>query len=104
MATGIKIRTSIKDGITTVRAILRHPMHTGFGIDEESGELVPAHYIKTVNVYHNETLVLNCDWSRAVSRNPYLSLEFSGARPGDSLTIDWLDNKGETDSTRTRIQ
>jgi sulfur-oxidizing protein SoxZ len=97
MTGSIKARTSIRENVATVRAIIRHPMHTGFEIDESSGTKIPAHYIETVGIYHGEKLIMQCDWSRAVSANPYLSFAFSGARAGDTLRISWQDNKGESD-------
>ncbi|MGD8853473.1 MAG: thiosulfate oxidation carrier complex protein SoxZ, partial [Gammaproteobacteria bacterium] len=39
----------------------------------------------------------------AVSKNPYLSFKFTGAKAGDSLTLSWVDNKGESDSIETKI-
>ena len=104
MASSIKVRTSIRDGIVTVRTIIRHPMHTGFEIDETSGEVIPAHFIETVTVRHGEKTVLQCDWSRAVSANPYLSFAFSGAKAGDPLSISWKDNKGDSDTLEVNIQ
>ncbi|MEJ2094768.1 MAG: thiosulfate oxidation carrier complex protein SoxZ [Gammaproteobacteria bacterium] len=46
---------------------------------------------------HGETVLLDCDWSRAVSANPYLSFVFNGAKAGDMITISWIDNLGESD-------
>ncbi len=100
----IRIRTRLKDGITTVRAIIRHPMETGFRFDEETQDVVPAHYIKLVTIKHNGEVVMSCDWSRAVSRNPYLSFVFTGAKPGDTLQLDWLDTEGKTDIVETTIE
>lgn len=104
MASTIKVRTSTRDGVVTVRAIIRHPMHTGFETDEKTGEIIPPHYIETVTVQHGEKSILQCDWSRAVSTNPYLSFGFSGANPGDPLRISWKDNKGESDTIEVNIQ
>jgi sulfur-oxidizing protein SoxZ len=33
-----------------------------------------------------------------VSRDPYFSFSFSGAKAGDTLAVRWVDNLGETDS------
>lgn len=104
MASSIKLRTSIRDGVTTVRSIIRHPMHTGFAVNPETSELIPAHYIEKVTVHHNDKLVLDCDWSRAVSRNPYLSFQFAGAKAGDTLRISWSDNKGQSDTVEAKIE
>ena len=104
MSDSIKIRTSIHDGLTTVRAIIRHPMHTGYEIDTETTKVIPAHYIENVTVHHGEKLVLQCDWGRAISSNPYLSFIFSGAKAGDILRISWSDNLGESDMQEFTIQ
>ena len=104
MTSSIKVRTSMRDGITTVRAIIRHPMHTGYESDPDTGELIPAHFIENVTAYHGDKIILRCDWSRAISTNPYLSFEFSGAQAGDILRITWLDNMGETDSLELKVE
>ena len=104
MGSSIKVRTNIREGVTTVRAIIRHPMHTGFKFDETTGAIIPAHYIENVVIHHGEKPVLQCDWSRAVSANPYLSFAFSGAVAGDMLRISWRDNKGDSDTIAVNIQ
>lgn len=103
MSSSIRLRTKLRDGIATVSTIIRHPMETGFRIDPESGEKIPAHYIKHITVLHNNNAVLSCDWSRAVAKNPYLSFMFEGARAGDTLSLSWVDNAGQTDSVETRM-
>lgn len=103
MSSTIRLKTKTRNNITTVRAIIRHPMETGFRVDENSGELVPTHYIKLVTAKHNGQIVLSCDWSRAISKNPYLSFMFEGAKTGDKLELGWLDTQGKTDSIETQI-
>ncbi|HYS58339.1 MAG TPA: thiosulfate oxidation carrier complex protein SoxZ, partial [Burkholderiales bacterium] len=34
-------------------------------------------------------------WGTSVSRNPFLHFRFKGGKPGEKVTITWLDNKGE---------
>lgn len=103
MNSSIRLKTKLRNNITTVRAIIRHPMETGFRIDDETGELIPAHFIKLVTVKHNNKMVLSCDWSRAVSKNPYLSFMFEGAKTGDKLELSWFDTKEKTDTFETVI-
>ncbi len=100
----IRIRTSYRDGVTTVRSIIRHPMETGFSRDTETSEVIPAHFIQEVVCKHGEKVILRCDWSRAVSKNPYLSFIFSGAKPGDTISIYWIDIKGESDIAKAVIK
>ena len=79
-------------------------METGFRINSETSELVPTHYINEVIVKHNGNIVMSCDWTRAVSKNPYLSFMFKGAKAGDKLELAWSDNKNNSDSIETLIE
>ncbi|MGB1799595.1 MAG: thiosulfate oxidation carrier complex protein SoxZ [Gammaproteobacteria bacterium] len=103
MASTIRLRTKLKDNVVTVRAIIRHPMETGFRVDEDLGDLIPAHFIKLVTAKLNGETIFSCDWSRAVSKNPYLSFMFEGAKTGDKLELSWLDTKDKTDVIETII-
>ena len=104
MAFGIRIRTSTKDDLTTVQAILKHPMDTGNSRDPETGNMIPAFFIETVTIHHGDTEIMTCDWSRAVSKNPYLSFTFTGAKTGDTVRISWQDSNGNTESKETVIR
>ena len=104
MAFGIRIRTSTKDDLTTVQAILKHPMDTGNSRDPETGNMIPAFFIETVTIHHGDKEIMNCDWSRAVSKNPYLSFSFTGAKAGDIVRISWQDSNGNKESKETVIQ
>jgi len=104
MASGIRIRTSTKDGLTTVQAIIKHPMDTGNSRDPETGNMIPAFFIETVTIHHGDKEIMTCDWSRAVSKNPYLSFSFTGAKTGDTVRISWQDSNGDTESKEVVIQ
>ena len=104
MASTIRLKTKIRDDVTTVRAIIRHPMETGFRIDDDTAKLVPEHYIKKINFKHNGKTIFSCDWSRAVSKNPYLSFMFSNSKIGDKIEIAWFDTKDDTDSLEATIE
>ncbi len=104
MASTIRLKTKIRDDVTTVRAIIRHPMETGFRIDDETGERIPEHYIKKIMAKHNSNIIFSCDWSRAVSKNPFLSFMFSNSKIGDKIEIVWFDTKDDTDSLEATIE
>ena len=94
MAEPMKIRATVKGDVADVRILMMHPMETGQRKDER-GNLVPPHYIQNVIVTHNGNVVFNADWSQAVSRNPFLGLRVKGAKVGDSISVTWVDNKGD---------
>jgi len=103
MAKTIKIRAKLSGAVTTVKALISHPMDTGLIKDKKTGQPIPAHFIQEVKCEHNGTTVLTALWGPPVSKNPYLSFKFSGAKAGETLKLSWVDNQGESDSTETTI-
>jgi sulfur-oxidizing protein SoxZ len=99
----IKIRAKVDGDVTTVKALISHPMETGLVKDKKTGQLIPAHFIQEVTCEHNGKNVMTALWGAAISKNPYLSFRFKGAKAGDTLKLSWVDNKGESDSTETKV-
>jgi len=104
MANSIRIRAKAKDGDGTVKALITHPMETGLRKNKKTGEKIPAHFIQEVTCKHNGNTVVTALWGPAVSKNPYLSFQFSGAKAGDSIELSWVDNKGGKDSATTKVK
>lgn len=100
----IKIRAKDKGDFVELKALMSHVMETGNRRDSQTGELVPAHYIQEVTVEANGELVMRANWGPAISKNPYLSVAFSGASKGDAVEVSWVDNKGESASQDAVIQ
>lgn len=104
MANTIKVRAKIKGDVASVKTLISHPMETGVRKDKKTGEKIPAHFIQEVNCESAGKSVLNAQWNGSISRNPFLSFAFKGAKSGDSLKISWVDNKGESDSIETTLK
>jgi sulfur-oxidizing protein SoxZ len=99
----IKMRASATDGVTTIKALISHPMDTGTVKDKKTGQNIPAHFIQEVVCEHKGNTILTANWGPAISKNPYLSFRFTGGAPGDSVKLSWVDNKGEKDSSEATI-
>ena len=100
----IKLRAYVgDDGITTVKAILFHPMETGMRKDRKTGKTIPAHHITEAVVEHNGKPVLTCLWGTGVSKNPFLSFDLKNTQVGDRIRISWVDNKGASDAVEARL-
>jgi len=100
----IKMRAKITDGVTTIKALVSHPMDTGLLKDKKTGKTIPAHFIQEVVCKHKDTTVITANWGAAISKNPYLSFKFAGAAAGDTVSLSWVDNKGEKDSAEATIK
>ena len=86
MAT-ITIRTKAQGYNTFVRILIEHPMETGRRQDESTGQPMPAHFIKDLNIELNGKPIVKGLLSTAVSRNPYFSFRLNTAKPGDRIRM-----------------
>ena len=102
MSEPMKIRATLQGDTADVRILMMHPMETGQRKDAK-GEIVPLHFIHSVTVTHNGRVVLDAQWSQAVSRNPFLGLRVKGAKAGDKIAVTWVDNKGDKRTDETAV-
>jgi sulfur-oxidizing protein SoxZ len=103
MADPMRIRALAKDGGADVRVLMAHEMETGQRKDS-SGKLVPAWHITQVTAALNGKAVLTAYWGPAVAKNPYLQFKIKSAKPGDKVTISWVDNKGDKRTDEAEVK
>lgn len=95
--TAIKIRFKRVEESILLRLLITHPMETGRRIDPESGKLIPAHYIKQLTVKHEGRVIVSCDLGPGVSSDPYFVFRLKNGKSGDSVTVVWRDNLGNSE-------
>ena len=95
MGNPMRIRAKSADGETNVRVLMSHRMEGGQRKDA-NGKPIPPHHINTVTAKHNGKVVLSADWGPAVSQNPYLAFSFKGGAKGETVEVNWVDNKGDS--------
>jgi len=100
----IKIHAKQLKGSTAVqvKAIIMHPMHTGRGKDS-SGKLIPAHFVQLASVRLNDQPAVDMQLSTGIAKNPYLTLHLDDAQLGDTVTVEWHDNLGNTGKAETKV-
>ena len=94
MADPMRIRAQMMGSTVDVRVLMAHEMETGQRKDA-AGKTVPAWFIQNVTATANGKTVLSAQWGPAVSKNPFLSFRFTGAKAGDKVIVTWTDNKGD---------
>lgn len=94
MADPMRIRAQASGGKATVRVLMAHEMETGLRKDA-AGKLIPAWFIQEVNAQLNGKTVMTAQWGPSVAKNPFLQFNVKGAKAGDKITINWVDNKGD---------
>jgi sulfur-oxidizing protein SoxZ len=94
MADPMKIRAQMKGDICDIKILMSHPMETGQRKDSD-GKVVPAHFIQSLSVDLNGKTVVSGQTGTSISRNPVFGFKVKGAKAGDKVTVNWLDNKGD---------
>ncbi len=79
-------------------------METGLRKDKETGETIPAKFIQELTCVHNEKTVFIANFGRAVSKDPYVAFSFSGGQKGESVSLSWVDNTGDSKTTEAVIK
>ena len=104
MASAIKVKTKLSGDIAEVKSLMLHPMETGSRKDPDSGNIIPVHHITQLVFSNNGKQVMVANFSTAVSKNPYFSFSFKGAKAGDTLHVSWVDNLGEKAEFETQLK
>lgn len=102
MADPMRIRAQAAGDKTTVRVLMSHEMESGLRKDT-SGKLIPAWHIQDVTATLNGKVVMTAQWGPSVSKNPFLQFTIKGAKAGDKVGVNWVDNKGEKRSDEATV-
>ncbi len=93
----IKIRTKRLEGKTQIRILITHPMEHGRNRDKITNQLIPAHYIQTLTITHNQKTIATCDTGTSISKDPYFAFMLKDGKAGDKITVAWTDNLDNKD-------
>ena len=91
----MRMSAKLKGDVTEVKMVINHPMETGRKKDD-FGQLIPAHFIQQLLVALNGKHVFETQFGTGIAKNPYLTFRIKGAKVGDKLETNWVDNLGET--------
>jgi sulfur-oxidizing protein SoxZ len=94
MAEAMKMRATMDGDVADVKVLIQHPMDTGLMKDKKTDKLIPAHFINQVVATLNGKTVLDAQWGVGIAQNPFLGFRIKGAKPGDKIGINAVDNLG----------
>ncbi len=98
----MRVRAVMSGEWVEVKILMKHRMLSRLTWDD-AGRLVLPHYIQTVRGTCNGKPVLHVHFGMSVSRDPYFSFRFRGGKPGDLLSISWVDTEKVTRTDETVI-
>jgi sulfur-oxidizing protein SoxZ len=99
-----RLVAKLKGGVTDVKAKIIHPMETGLRKDKETDKIVPAHFIEDVIWKWNDRTVMTALWGGGVAKDPYVAIKIAGPAKGDSVSLTWTDNTGDSDTLTTQVK
>ncbi|GAB3402892.1 thiosulfate oxidation carrier complex protein SoxZ [Massilia agilis] len=102
MGNPMRIRASASGDVVEVKVLMRHDMETGQRKDA-AGNVIPAHFIQKLVAKCNDKVVLDCLLGTSVSKDPFLSFKFKGGKQGDKVSINWVDNTGDSRTDETVV-
>jgi len=94
MTEAMKMRAKMEGDVADVKVLIQHPMDTGLMKDKKTDKLIPPFFINQVVATLNGKTVLNAQWGVAVAQNPFLGFRVKGAKPGDKVGVNAVDNLG----------
>jgi len=102
----MRIKAKLKNNIIKVKAMAKHPMMTYDVAEKKTGDRNNANYILRLTGTINGETVLDMTTSQFLSKNPIFKFELKGDsfKKGDKLILTWVDLKGHSKTSKTKIK
>jgi sulfur-oxidizing protein SoxZ len=94
-------KTAKRGEIIEIRAMIQHVMETGYR-EGVNGVVIPRNIIKRFVCKYAGEEVFSAELFPAIAANPYMAFSAIAAESG-TITFEWIDDKGEVQSTSAEI-
>lgn len=94
-------QTAKRGEIVDVRAMIAHPMETGYRMGPNGAE-IPRDIITRLTCTYGGAEVFSAEFFPAVSANPFVSFSLIAAETG-TVAFAWTDDKGQTETASAEI-
>lgn len=84
--------TARKGEVIEIRAVVQHPMETGYRVDSE-GQKLARDLVRRVECRFEGELVFAADLHPAIAANPYLAFRMLASGSG-TVTVSWQGDQG----------
>ncbi len=89
-------------GTALLRLRMRHEMESGQRSDAQ-GRPIAAWHITAFTLRVGDKVALSGQLGPGISKDPFFELQLRGVKAGDSLQLDWTDNRGAQRSDKASI-
>lgn len=102
----MKIKAKIKKDVVSVKAMAKHPMMTYDIAKKKTGSRDNANFITHLSAKIGDVVVLDASTSQFLSKNPIFKLKFkaAGFKKGDAMVMTWVDLKGNSKTSKTKLK
>ena len=94
-------RAARRGEVVEIRALIAHPMESGFRADAE-GRLLPADIIRRFTARYDAEVVFSAELFPAIASNPYLAFSTLATASG-TLSFTWEGDKGFTQTESVNL-
>ena len=102
---GIKAKAKLKNGVVSVKAMIKHPMMTYNMAEKKTGSRDNANFITHLTATVNGETVADFSTSQFLSKNPIFKFQFKGiGAKGDKVELVAVDLKGKTYKGKAKIK
>jgi sulfur-oxidizing protein SoxZ len=100
MASAIKVKPKLKNGVVKVKAMAKHEMSTYNQAEKSTGDRENANFITHISATCNGETVFDVSTSQFLSKNPIFKFQFKGDfKKGDQVIMTYTDRKGNVASS-----
>jgi sulfur-oxidizing protein SoxZ len=94
-------KTASRGEIIEIRAMVAHPMETGYR-EGANGAMLPRHIIKRFVCKYGDEAIFSAELFPAIAANPYVAFSTVAIASG-TITFEWTDDKGEMQTASAEI-
>lgn len=94
-------KTARRGEVIEIRAMIQHVMETGYR-EGPNGVTLPRNIIKRFICKYGGDEIFSAELFPAIAANPYMAFSTVATESG-TLTFEWTDDKGETQSASAEI-
>ena len=101
----VYVKAKLKNGVVSVKALVKHRMITYDIAEKKFGDREKANFITHITATCNGKTVLDMSISQFLSKNPLFKFKFKGeiCKKGDEILITWIDRKGNSGKGKGEI-
>ena len=97
----MRIIAKFKNGVTTVKAMAKHPMMSYIQAKKKGKK---ANFITYITAKVGDEIVYEATTSQFLSKNPFIKFAFKGDNKGKKIVITWIDLSGKTKTSKKEIK